>query len=1052
MRRRGVTPGGVGTGDVPGMTSALAGARFGSTGGSGSGSGGGGAAQPLREPKSHAGEDASARQRAADVIKQGRSRWLKNTEVCDILLNYSVYDFALSLDAPSKPGPGTLFLIDRRAVRFFRKDGHNWQKKKDGKVVRETHEKLKVGMTELLNCYYTHSEEDPRFQRRCYWLLNLDEGAVLVHYLRVKQIPTRSLSEIRERAIGVSSAKKVGGVVKKTGFIPVGPSGSPREGKKQQQQRQAGASGKGASTSGRRRGSRTNDELDQFLRGGYVGKNWASDEVNELLDCDEEDLAHIFQASGVGLEDDPSIEYDEGMDIFQRWSLEEAPSLSQLMKDFRAQDDEYDDVGSIRDLTPSDDRPTTTSSDQMPSNLSHSLEELERKLNDIRTRWVHHENSAELEEISQELAQLEANADAAARRQRRDGNENTTTAETSGDGRDESANVSSENGPGRAGGGVANRYVPASASGANILWSISDYTPSWDGCDGGAKVIITGQPVVNFDSSVEVRAVFGTKAVPVDFIAPNVLRCTAPPHPAGEVSMYLTTTTSGRHPISEIFPFEYRTSGKDYQSKSQGGVTLADPALAMTERDFQIRLVQLLTTIGMDNTHNDTRYSDDVTSNSFTLHSSTHMSALSALRAAARLNIDPYNVEDTSDEALTTLLSTMLKSRLRSVIVHENRRMKARLALPSAAVAVSQVEEVAKAGLVKDESLVELVVEKTQETQGALMDVALAPSAYRKTDSIGMTMFHCCAALGIDWAVKAMCATGVDLNHTDSRKRTALHWAVARGNEVIVASLLNAGAKTRCVAEWDGKLFTPAELAIYCGHEGIAAYISEATLSDALNNMNLRKPLQTGFQITRRTLPSDSEDSDNETLKPHGTVRRNSVHRRKLARSLDVPDEVDSDTEAVSIVKRAESARKKLQSMLRSLKQNSDLVDAHLGKRRTRRMVTQTSYLKEGSPEPAHADLAARGRRPAVRAKRLVAKLSPENTNSDPPKAKGDVTHTDSEDEDTIQTNYARIESVMQSVKARSQYLRLRRLNSNLQSELQLLHGGDGLDSGEDNA
>jgi hypothetical protein len=29
-------------------------------------------------------------------------------------------------------------------VRFFRKDGHNWQKKRDGKTVKETHEKLKA--------------------------------------------------------------------------------------------------------------------------------------------------------------------------------------------------------------------------------------------------------------------------------------------------------------------------------------------------------------------------------------------------------------------------------------------------------------------------------------------------------------------------------------------------------------------------------------------------------------------------------------------------------------------------------------------------------------------------------------------------------------------------------------------------------------------------------------------------------------------------------------------------------------------------------------------
>ena len=78
---------------------------------------------------------------------------------------------------------GTIFLFDRKAVRFFRKDGHDWQKKKDGKTVRETHEKLKVGNVELLNCYYAHAAENDRFQRRCYWLLDSDEGVVLVHYL-----------------------------------------------------------------------------------------------------------------------------------------------------------------------------------------------------------------------------------------------------------------------------------------------------------------------------------------------------------------------------------------------------------------------------------------------------------------------------------------------------------------------------------------------------------------------------------------------------------------------------------------------------------------------------------------------------------------------------------------------------------------------------------------------------------------------------------------------------------------------------------------------------
>lgn len=42
------------------------------------------------------------------------------------------------------PG-GSLFLFDRKVLRYFRKDGHNWRKKKDGKTVKEAHEKLKVG-------------------------------------------------------------------------------------------------------------------------------------------------------------------------------------------------------------------------------------------------------------------------------------------------------------------------------------------------------------------------------------------------------------------------------------------------------------------------------------------------------------------------------------------------------------------------------------------------------------------------------------------------------------------------------------------------------------------------------------------------------------------------------------------------------------------------------------------------------------------------------------------------------------------------------------------
>lgn len=38
-------------------------------------------------------------------------------------------------------------------LRNFRKDGHNWKKKKDGKTVKEAHEHLKVRIIIFLGVY-----------------------------------------------------------------------------------------------------------------------------------------------------------------------------------------------------------------------------------------------------------------------------------------------------------------------------------------------------------------------------------------------------------------------------------------------------------------------------------------------------------------------------------------------------------------------------------------------------------------------------------------------------------------------------------------------------------------------------------------------------------------------------------------------------------------------------------------------------------------------------------------------------------------------------------
>ncbi|KAG2396256.1 Calmodulin-binding transcription activator [Vigna angularis] len=116
---------------------------------------------------------------------EAQHRWLRPAEICEILRNYQM--FQITSEPHNRPPSGSLFLFDRKILRYFRKDGHNWRKKKDGKTVKEAHEKLKVGSVDVLHCYYAHGEDNEHFQRRSYWMLEPDMmHIVFVHYLEVK--------------------------------------------------------------------------------------------------------------------------------------------------------------------------------------------------------------------------------------------------------------------------------------------------------------------------------------------------------------------------------------------------------------------------------------------------------------------------------------------------------------------------------------------------------------------------------------------------------------------------------------------------------------------------------------------------------------------------------------------------------------------------------------------------------------------------------------------------------------------------------------------------
>ncbi|XP_044500808.1 calmodulin-binding transcription activator 5 isoform X2 [Mangifera indica] len=121
------------------------------------------------------------------TMEEAKTRWLRPNEIHAILSNSK--HFSISAKPVNLPKSGTVVLFDRKMLRNFRKDGHNWKKKKDGKTVKEAHEHLKVGNEERIHVYYAHGEDSPTFVRRCYWLLDKSlENIVLVHYRETQEL------------------------------------------------------------------------------------------------------------------------------------------------------------------------------------------------------------------------------------------------------------------------------------------------------------------------------------------------------------------------------------------------------------------------------------------------------------------------------------------------------------------------------------------------------------------------------------------------------------------------------------------------------------------------------------------------------------------------------------------------------------------------------------------------------------------------------------------------------------------------------------------------
>lgn len=121
-------------------------------------------------------------------LEIARRRWLTSEEVEAVLCAVDGGFREIVKEEPLfQPPSGTLVVYDKSALRHFRRDGHDWVKKRDGSTVREDNEKLKVRGIVTLSCGYSYSAGSS-LKRRVYRRVcdnSCRIGWALVHYLDV---------------------------------------------------------------------------------------------------------------------------------------------------------------------------------------------------------------------------------------------------------------------------------------------------------------------------------------------------------------------------------------------------------------------------------------------------------------------------------------------------------------------------------------------------------------------------------------------------------------------------------------------------------------------------------------------------------------------------------------------------------------------------------------------------------------------------------------------------------------------------------------------------
>ncbi|KAK1294278.1 Calmodulin-binding transcription activator 4 [Acorus calamus] len=777
------------------------------------------------------------------LLQEAKNRWLKPVEILYILKNHEKDQ--ITEETPLRPPSGSIFLFNKRVLRFFRKDGHNWRKKRDGRTVGEAHERLKVENVDALNCYYAHGEQNPYFQRRIYWVLDPEyEHIALVHYREVSEgrytnrtVTSSSVgspSSYNQNAS--SSSAQIPSTVSRTSELhepyqsSVSP-GSVEEVSSDLSVRNNNVDLLSTNEGAQNIGTSSGVEIHALRR------------LKEQLSLDDDDPIYFEEKlppySNQDEESQDRVTDAYGMDYgvdgtyFQQNSVMPGDSSGTLI--LKGHNPERDEQTSWREMLVSSSNYRGITSHEGTSTVSNSNSVLQPSMEEPIVSSLPREEISlnpygqpENLNLSQVIyGQNTETAHGYYHTPESDFNVQLLEAENFLLGSDATElptstsllqayekigeNVSDDVGMLKKMNSIDwmgtkeltfdNHAYP---SDYNEMWfdqsqtqspldadsnltvaqnqrfKIREISPEWAYSTENSKVIITGDFLCN-PSDCAWAVMFGDIEVPVEIIQDGVLRCQAPQHIAGKVTLCITS--GNRESCSELRDFEFRVQPKTHPSEYN--LLQADVAKSNDELLLLFRLSQMLL-CGSD-----------------------------GASVQRNNNIEPENETWSNPKIVDNQWGQIMESLLIG--------------------GMSGADTL-------DWLLQEFIKDKLTQWLSSKSHVDNDTGGILSKQEQGV--IHMISGLGYDWALTQIISSGVGINFRDANGWTALHWAARFGREKMVAALLAVGASPGLVTDSSpqdlvGK--TPASIADAHGFKGLAGYLSELALTSHLSSLTLEQ-------------------------------------------------------------------------------------------------------------------------------------------------------------------------------------------------------------------